>query len=231
VTADRPTGAAGTASASTRLLIVDDHEMFAESLRVALDSEDDIEVVGTANSIRQAGDLVVRSAPDVVLLDNRLPDGSGVEAIPDLKALRPAAKVVVLTAAADDSSLVAATEAGCAGFILKTSPLDELVSAVRTAASGEIVVGSDLLTRLLNRLHHQQVQPPSDLTAREREILQLIAEGLTNSAIATRLYISVNTVRNHVQSVLGKLSAHSKLEALSIAIRDGIIDPPGQAVQ
>jgi DNA-binding NarL/FixJ family response regulator len=231
VTADRPAGTAAATGAATRLLIVDDHEMFAESLRVALDSENDIEVVGTATTIAQAGELVVRSSPDVVLLDNRLPDGSGVDAIPDIKALRPAAKVVVLTAAAEDSSLVAATEAGCAGFILKTSPLEELVSAVRTAAAGEIVVGSDLLTRLLSRLHHQQAQPPSELTTREREILQLIAEGLTNSAIASRLYISVNTVRNHVQSVLSKLSAHSKLEALSIAIRDGIIDPPGQVAR
>jgi DNA-binding NarL/FixJ family response regulator len=163
----------------------------------------------------------------VVLLDHRLPDGLGVEAIAELKALRPSANVVVLTAAAEDSMLVTATEAGCAGFILKTSPLDELVNAVRAAAAGEIMVSSDLLARLLSRLHHERARPSDDLTAREREILQLIAEGLTNSAIASRLFISVNTVRNHVQSVLAKLNAHSKLEALSIAIRDGVIEPPG----
>ena len=90
-------------------------------------------------------------------------------------------------------------------------------------------MSSDLLSRLLNRLHHQYDKPADDLTAREREILQLIAEGLTNSAIATRLFISVNTVRNHVQNILAKLDAHSKLEALSVAIRDGLIDPPGGA--
>jgi DNA-binding NarL/FixJ family response regulator len=165
----------------------------------------------------------------VVLLDHRLPDGLGVDSIAELKALRPSAKIVVLTAAAEDSMLVTATEAGCAGFILKTSPLDELVAAVRTAAAGEIMVSSDLLARLLNRLHHRYEEPAHDLTTREREILELIAEGLTNGAIAKRLFISVNTVRNHVQNILAKLDAHSKLEALSIAIRDGLINPPGGA--
>ena len=212
---------------STRLLIVDDHDMFAESLRMALSAQPDFEVVGTASTLAQAKNMVATTAPDVVLLDHRLPDGLGVDAIADLRAIRPETYIVVLTAAAEDSMLVAATEAGCAGFILKTSPLDELVSAVRTAAAGDIMVSSDLLSRLLNRLHHQYDKPADDLTAREREILQLIAEGLTNSAIATRLFISVNTVRNHVQSILAKLGAHSKLEALSMAIRDGVIDPPG----
>ena len=220
-------GGAGPAVAATRLLIVDDHDMFAESLRLALSAQPDFEVVGTAGTLAQAKNMVATTAPDVVLLDHRLPDGLGVDAISELQAIRPESYIVVLTAAAEDSMLVAATEAGCAGFILKTSPLDELVSAVRTAANGEIMVSSDLLARLLNRLHHQYDQPADDLTSREREILQLIAEGLTNSVIANRLFISVNTVRNHVQSILAKLGAHSKLEALSMAIRDGIIDPPG----
>ena len=129
--------------------------MFAESLRVALSAENDLSVVGTAGSLAEARSLMVSAAPDVVLLDNRLPDGLGVEAITELKALQPDAKIVVLTASAEDSMLVTATEAGCAGFILKTSPLDELVAAVRTAAAGEIMVSADLLARLLNRLHHR----------------------------------------------------------------------------
>ncbi|MGH8940443.1 MAG: response regulator, partial [Actinomycetes bacterium] len=199
---DRSAGVDDGAARRTRLLIVDDHGMFADSLRVALAAESDFEVVGTAASLAQARGLVVSTDPDVVLLDHRLPDGLGVDSIGDLKSLRPQVQVVVLTAAAEDSMLVAATEAGCAGFILKTSPLEELIAAVRTAAAGEIMVSSDLLARLLNRLHHQREKSPSDLTAREREILQLIGEGLTNSAIATRLFISVNTVRNHVQSLL-----------------------------
>lgn len=211
----------------TRLLIVDDHGMFAESLRVALTAEPDLEVVATATSLAEARVLVTRAAPDVVLLDHRLPDGLGVEAIGALRALRPGLQVVILTANADDSVLVQATEAGCAGFVLKTSPLDELVTAVRTAAAGEIMISSEMLSRLLNRLHHRYESPRTDLTGREHEILELIAQGLTNGAIAKELFISVNTVRNHVQSVLAKLNAHSKLEALSVAIRDGLIEPPG----
>lgn len=232
MTEDEPAGRTGSRQSvvgRTRLLLVDDHVVFAESLRVALDAEPDLEVVGIAASLGDARELTVSAAPDVVLLDHRLPDGLGVESITELKSLRPGVKVVVLTAAAEDSMLVTATEAGCAGFILKTSPLDELVAGVRTAAAGDLSVSSDLLARLLNRLQHQHRQdlPSTDLTAREREILTLIAEGLTNGAIATRLFISVNTVRNHVQSLLTKLNAHSKLEALSVAIRDGVIAPPG----
>jgi DNA-binding NarL/FixJ family response regulator len=229
VSADQAVGGRAGSADEVRLLIVDDHDMFADSLRVALSAEPDLTVVGTAPTLAQARSMVVSTAPDVVLLDHRLPDGLGVDSIAALKALRPDARIVVLTAVAEDSMLVTATEAGCAGFILKTSPLDELVTAVRTAAAGEIMVSSELLARLLNRLHHQHERPAHDLTGREREILELIAEGLTNGAIAKRLFISVNTVRNHVQSVLAKLDAHSKLEALSIAIREGLIDPPGSA--
>jgi DNA-binding NarL/FixJ family response regulator len=229
VSGDQATGSRAGGTDQVRLLIVDDHDMFADSLRVALSAEPDLTVVGTAATLAQARSMVVSTAPDVVLLDHRLPDGLGVDSIAELKALRPDARIVVLTAVAEDSMLVTATEAGCAGFILKTSPLDELVTAVRTAAAGEIMVSSELLASLLNRLHHQHERPAHDLTGREREILGLIAEGLTNGAIAKRLFISVNTVRNHVQSVLAKLDAHSKLEALSIAIREGLIDPPGAA--
>ena len=229
VSADQASGGRTGGADEVRLLIVDDHDMFADSLRVALSAEPDLTVVGTAATLAQARSMVVSTAPDVVLLDHRLPDGFGVDSIAELKTLRPDAKIMVLTAVAEDSMLVTATEAGCAGFILKTSPLDELVTAVRTAAAGEIMVSTELLARLLNRLHHQHERPTHDLTGREREILELIAEGLTNGAIAKRLYISVNTVRNHVQSVLTKLDAHSKLEALSIAIREGLIDPPGAA--
>jgi len=216
----------GATGPDVRVLIVDDHEMFASSLRLALSSEPDLDVVGTAATLAQARNLLVTLEPDVVLLDHLLPDGLGVDSISELRRLRPAAQIVVLTAAAEDSMLVMATEAGCAGFLLKTSPLEELVAAVRTAAAGEMLVSSELLARLLGRLRHDRSQPATALTGREREILELIAEGLTNAAIAKRLFISVNTVRNHVQSLLAKLGAHSKLEALSVAVRDGLVSPP-----
>lgn len=209
-----------------RVLIVDDHEMFSDSVRLALAQEDGIEVAGTASTLAAARAAVATLRPDVVLLDHRLPDGRGVDSISELSALNPDSKIVVLTAAADDSLLVAATEAGCAGLLLKTSPLEELVSAVRVAASGEILVSPAILGRLLGRLHRRHETPESTLTGREREILEFVAQGMTNAAIADRLTISVNTVRNHVQNILAKLGAHSKLEALSIAVRDGLVRPP-----
>ncbi|MGZ4616966.1 MAG: response regulator [Actinomycetes bacterium] len=152
-----------------RVLIVDDHEMFATSLRMALSHETDIDVVGTATTLGQAKNLLVTLEPEVVLLDHRLPDGLGVDSIGELTRLRPAVKVVVLTAAAEDSMLVTATEAGCAGFLLKTSPLEELVAAVRSAAAGEMLVSTELLSRLLNRLRADREEPAADLTARARD--------------------------------------------------------------
>lgn len=219
-------GRTDTAQRQVGVLVVDDHEMFSDSVRLALSQEQGLQVVGTATSLAAARAAVATLRPDVVLLDHRLPDGKGAEAITELKALHPEAKVVILTAAADDGVLVAATEAGCAGLLLKTSSLDELVSAVRVAAAGEILVSPALLGRLLGRLHRERDTAESTLTAREQEILEYVAQGLTNSAIAERLTISVNTVRNHVQNILAKLGAHSKLEALSIAVREGLVRPP-----
>lgn len=212
----------GTVTA-VRLLIVDDHEMFAESLRLALSAERDLTVVGTAATLAQARSLVVTSAPDVVLLDHRLPDGLGVDSIAELKTLCPDAKIVVLTAAAEDSMLVTATEAGCAGFILKTSPLEELVAAVRTAAAGEIMVSSDLLARLLNRLHHEYERPTHDLTAREREILELIAEGLSAPQIGRRLHLATPTVKSHLGHLYEKLGVSERAAAVAAAMRRGLL--------
>ncbi|MBA2697104.1 MAG: response regulator transcription factor [Actinobacteria bacterium] len=160
----------------------------------------------------------------MVLLDQRLPDGSVVEAIIELCRLAPRSRVVLLVASSDDAVLVAATQAGAAGFVATTSPVEELVAAVRAAAAGDVLISPVLLPRLLARLQAPTVRGDGQqLTAREREVLELIAEGLSNAAIAARLVLSVNTVRNHVQNLLTKLGAHSKLEALSVAVRDGLL--------
>ena len=164
------------------------------------------------------------TAPDVVLLDHRLPDGDGVGAIAGLHAIRPSAKIVVLTATTSDRLLVAAMEAGAAGFIAKTQRLDDVIDGVRAAAHGESVVSAKLLTRLLPRLHRRSGGGRAELTEREREILDLLARGLSNADIAQQLTISVHTVRNHVANLSAKLGAHSKLEVLSIAVREGLVD-------
>ncbi len=206
-----------------RVLIVDDHQMFAASLAQALQSESDLLVVGQGASISGARDLLASTAPDVVLLDHRLPDGDGVGAIADLHRIRPSAKIVVLTATTSDRLLVAAMESGAAGFIAKTQRLDDVIDGVRAAAQGESVVSAKLLTRLLPRLQRQG-GGATELTEREREILDLLAKGLSNADIAGQLTISVHTVRNHVANMSAKLGAHSKLEVLSIAVREGLVD-------
>jgi DNA-binding NarL/FixJ family response regulator len=205
------------------VLIVDDHEVLATSLAMVLDGEDDITTVGTAGTLTQARTLIQSAQPDVVLLDHRLPDGDGVGAISELRALRPGVEIVVLTASAADHVLVAAIDAGASGFLSKTRGLQEVTAAVRAAAVGESVISPEMLARLMGRFQRGRGHRAVELTEREREVLALVAEGLSNAAIAERLFVSVHTVRNHIASLSGKLGAHSKLEALSIAVRQGLL--------
>ena len=209
--------------APIRLLLVDDHEMFAATLAMALSQEPDLVVMGTEGSLGGTRAALRADPPDVVLLDQRLPDGSGVDALPELRALAPGARFVVLTGLADDDALVRATQAGVAGFLEKSGSVDDLLAAVRAAAAGEVTVSPQLLGRLLARLDRAPARRGPDLTPRELDVLAAISEGLGNAAIAAKLGVSVNTVRNHVASLLAKLGAHSKLEALSIAVREGLL--------
>jgi DNA-binding NarL/FixJ family response regulator len=206
-----------------RVLIVDDHEVLASSLAKTLDTEPDLLSVGVAGSLEKAFALIRTTAPDVLLLDHRLPDGDGVAAIGRLRELRPSMAIIVLTANAAEHLMVAAIEAGVSGFLSKTRSLGEVTSAVRAAAVGEAVISPEMLARLLPRLGGTGRVGAAALTDREREILGLIAQGLTNAAIAEQLVVSINTVRNHVANLLAKLGARSKLEALSIAIREGLL--------
>lgn len=210
-------------TAPIRVLIVDDHDVLASSLAHVLDAEPDLHVVGVAGTIEKAESLVRTALPDVILLDHRLPDGDGVSAIGRFRAERSTVRVVVLTASAADHVLIAAIESGASGFLSKTRSLAEVTSAVRAAASGESVISPELLTRLLPRLHRTGRQGANELTEREREVLGLLAEGKSNAAIAERLVVSVHTVRNHVANLSSKLGAHSKLEVLAIAVREGIL--------
>jgi DNA-binding NarL/FixJ family response regulator len=206
-----------------RVLVVDDHEVLASSLAMVLDAEPDIVTAGVAHTLDQARMSVRTVEPDVILLDHRMPDGDGVSAIPELRALRPGVGIVVLTASAADHVLMAAIEAGASGFLSKTRSIDEVTAAVRAAAAGESVISPELLARLLPRFQRNGGHGATELTERERDVLALVAEGLSNAAIADRLVVSVHTVRNHIASMSAKLGAHSKLEALSIAVRQGLL--------
>jgi DNA-binding NarL/FixJ family response regulator len=206
-----------------RVLVVDDHEMLATSLAQVLDLEDDMLSVGIAPTLARARCMIATATPDVILLDHRLPDGDGVAAVAELLAIRPSARIVVLTASPADHLLVSAIEAGVSGFVSKTRSLVEVTAAVRAAASGEAVISPEMLMRLLPRLGRSGGAARHDLTHREHEVLDYLADGLSNAAIAAQLTVSIHTVRNHIANLSAKLGAHSKLEALSIAVREGIM--------
>jgi two-component system response regulator DevR len=212
--------------ARIRVLIVDDHQMVAESLAAAFQPEKDIELVGIAGTAGEAKHLVEIERPDVVLMDFRLPDQDGAAATAEIKARRPETQVVMVTSADDEAVLLQCLEAGCSGFIPKQRPVRELLEAVRAVHAGEALVSPPMLARLLPRLRPGHREATSELTPRELDILRLLAEGLSNQVIAERLGITRNTVRNHVQSILAKLEAHSKLEAVATAVREGIIRYP-----
>jgi DNA-binding NarL/FixJ family response regulator len=206
----------------TRVLVVDDHEVLSGSLALVVDAEADMESVGVARDLAEARRRVADRQPDVILLDRRLPDGDGIEAIAELRTLSPDTKVVVLTASDTDQVLVQAIEAGASGFLSKSRGLGEVIGAVRAAAAGEAVISGEMLSRLLPKLTRSG-GPTVELTPRELDVLELLAEGKSNAAIAQSLFVSVHTVRNHVANLSAKLGAHSKLEALSIAVRRGLL--------
>lgn len=210
---------------NVRVLIVDDHQVFAASLARVLADEDDLEVVATATTAAEA--LAAMSPTvDVVLTDFRLSSGDGVQLARQIVDGWPGVKVVMLTASTDEGVMTAALEAGCAGFITKSDPLDLVLAAVRSAATGESVVSPALLARLLPKLMTKGSRGRNpDLTPREREVLQVMARGGSNQQIADELVLSRDTVRNHVASILSKLGVNSKLQAVTLAIQRGLVSP------
>jgi DNA-binding NarL/FixJ family response regulator len=208
-----------------RVLIVEDQAMFAEALSRLIDQEADLQSVGTVSSVRAALESVRRDVPDVVLMDYALPDGDGVAAAREIRRSSPDTEVIMLTGFAEPSVLVAAIEAGCCGFITKNQAAREVVHGVRRAHEGEAVIEPGMLAGLLPRLHRCGFAPRSQLTRRELEVLRLLARGTSNREIAEQMVLSVNTIRCHVHNLMMKLGAHSKLEAVSKAIRQGIIPP------
>jgi DNA-binding NarL/FixJ family response regulator len=214
------------AQSRIRILVVDDHDIFAHSLVRLLGIKPELKVVGTAGSVSEAVVAALAYVPDVILMDFELPDGDGPQATEQIKALLPAVKVIMLTARTDEQSLVDAIAAGCSGFVKKDEPIDVLLDAIVAANEGETIVAPTLLAPLLRQLRPTNRGLGADVTPRELEVLQLMAVGLVNKAIALQLGLRLNTVRNHVKNILYKLQAHSKLEAVATAVREGVIRYP-----
>ncbi|MBA2281451.1 MAG: response regulator transcription factor [Actinomycetota bacterium] len=205
-----------------RVLIVDDHEMFMEGVVRLLEREPAIEVVGTAATMAESIGRAEALRPAVAVVDFQLPDGLGSDAAVAIRAASAGTAVLILTGSTDELVVVAAVTAGCAGVLTKDKAFTELVEAIGIVAAGEAYVDAHVLAAVRPRLTQRGLAPT--LTKREREILQLVARGLTNQAISDELFVSLHTVRNHVQNVLVKLQVHSKLEAVFVARQSGLID-------
>jgi len=202
-----------------RLLIVDDQAAVRDGLAVMLDLDPGITVVGTASDGREAVAAVEELAPEVVLMDLNMPLMGGAEATGVLRASHPDLPVVVLTTFDDDESILAALRAGARGYLTKDADRTTIVQAVRAAHVGNAILDPAVQSRLLDLVSRKADQPAVDLTAREREVLDLIGEGLRNGEIARRLFISEATVKTHINNLFAKAGLHSRADAVRLALK------------
>jgi DNA-binding NarL/FixJ family response regulator len=206
------------------VLIADDHPVVREGLRGMLAAEAALTVVGEAASGNEAVAMARMHRPDVVLMDLRMPGGDGVQATSGILATAPGTRVVVLTTYETDADIVRAVEAGAAGYLLKDTPLQDLVAAIRAAARGETVLGPSVAGRLASQFRRPAAEP---LSARETEVLALVARGSTNAEIGRALYISEATVKTHLLRAFGKLGVSGRTAAVTTAIELGMLPAPG----
>lgn len=216
---------------SIRVLVVDDHQVFTEALAATLRRMADLEVAGVALSGPQAVGIAREAQPDVVILDFHLPGYGGEEAIARLREAAPNAKILVLTSDTSDETWARSVRAGAAGCLTKERALGEIEDAVRAAHEGRPLISADRLRAVLTSLE-TQARPATEtgelLTEREVEILLLLADGKDSQAIADGLFISPNTVRTHLQNIFSKMGVHSKLEAVTLAAKTGLLRTPGR---
>jgi two-component system, NarL family, response regulator NreC len=212
---------------STRLLLVDDHAVVRSGLRMLLENARDIEIVGEAASAHEAIEATMRIKPNVILMDIGLPDLSGIDATREIKSRFPDVSIVALTIHEDEEYFFKMLEAGATGYVPKRAAPDELLTAIRAAATGQVYLYPSLAKLLVRdflsggRLVNES--PQSDLTDREQEVLTYLAEGANNEEIATALVISPKTVARHRENIMRKLNLHSRAELVRYAIRKGII--------
>ena len=211
---------------TTRLLLVDDHAVVRSGLRMLLENERDVEIIGEAGSAREAIEATKQLSPNVILMDIGLPDLSGIDATREIKKQFPDVAVVALTIHEDEEYFFKMLEAGATGYVPKRAAPDELLTAIRAAATGQVYLYPSLAKLLVRDFLNggrPNAQVPSDLTEREEEILTYLAEGANNEEIATSLVISPKTVARHRENIMRKLNLHSRAELVRYAIRKGII--------
>ena len=220
-------------TAPIRVLVVDDHRMFAEALEMLLAGEENVEIAGAVGTGEEALEVVSRVDLGVVLMDIDLPGIDGIEATRRIRELSPSTQVVIITAYQEPAVMARAIEAGACGFVPKTQTADQLVGVIRGAAAGEMVLPSGDIRAVLVKLQAAQ-RARNDagwlidqLTSREVQILEAIAQGSSTREMAESMFISQLTVQTHVKNILAKLEVHSKLQAVTFALRHGVIRIPG----
>jgi DNA-binding NarL/FixJ family response regulator len=219
-----------TTPRAIRVLLVDDHRLIPESLGRVLGAEADIRIVGIAGSVAEAKEAA-KEPLDVVLMDYRLPDGTGVEATRAIKSRWPSARIVMLTGVDDDETLLESIQAGADGYLTKDQALEDVVRTVRAAYAGATLLPRSVIVTIARRVaeardRNAERMPIEQLTPRELEVLRALTEGLSTPEICERLFITPNTLRTHVQNIMGKLRVHSKLEAVAFALRHRLVEPP-----
>jgi len=207
-----------------RVLVVDDHFVVRKGVCALLLDAGDITVIGEAGDGREAVEKARSLRPQVILMDLKLPELGGVEAIREILAERPETGIIVLTAYGLEAQVLAAVEVGALGYVAKTAEREELLAAIRRVARGELCLPAQLTRRVLGHLHARSVGRASEpLTEREAEVLRLLARGLSNQKIAEELGIAEITVRTHVSHILGKLAANNRVQATLYALRAGLV--------
>ena len=214
-----------------RVLVVDDHALFRRGLQMVLEQEEDIEVVGEAGDGAEAVERAADAVPDIVLMDVRMPKRGGIDACTAIKDAVPSAKIIMLTISDEEADLYDAIKAGASGYLLKEISIEEVAAAIRAVNEGQSLISPSMASKLLTefasmikRTDDRQQVPTPRLTEREMEVLKLVAKGLNNRDIAKQLFISENTVKNHIRNILEKLQLHSRMEAVVYAVREKLLE-------
>jgi DNA-binding NarL/FixJ family response regulator len=216
------------------VLLVDDDDLMRAGLRSVLSSSETIEVVGEAGDGRAAIEQALELRPDVILMDVRMPNLDGISATREVLAARPEAKVIILTTFEEDDYIFGALNAGASGFLLKRTSPEELIRALHTVASGDSLLSPSVTRRVIERMAKEPAPDTSssehldELTPREREVLELVARGLSNAEIATALFIEESTVKTHVKRILMKLRLRDRVQAVIFAYENGVTRPGSQ---